>query len=162
VRYWPWAGRTAPPRGCFANLEAVRPLRQSIRKRALARAWRAKDLTKPSLQKDLRLTAKEFPMYSASFIYEPSGYDEEFHRLNDTINDIARSMPGFLGKEAWQSLDGQRHNATITGRIRMTCKPSLLILGTSKLNACTHVGTRAITSSFPRLSGHTETGRSFI
>jgi len=51
-------------------------------------------------------------MYSASFIYEPSGYDEEFHRLNDTINDIARSMPGFLGKEAWQSLDGQRHNAT--------------------------------------------------
>ncbi len=51
-------------------------------------------------------------MYSAAFIYEPRGYDEEFDRLNQKIDEVAESMPGYLGKEAWRSPDGQRNNAT--------------------------------------------------
>ena len=51
-------------------------------------------------------------MYSASFIWEPGTYDAEFHRLNKVIDDVAQSLPGFLGVEAWQNADGSRRNAT--------------------------------------------------
>ena len=51
-------------------------------------------------------------MYSASFIWEPGVYDDEFHRLNATIDEVARSLPGYLGVDAWQSADGARKNAT--------------------------------------------------
>lgn len=50
-------------------------------------------------------------MYSASFIWEPGVYDAEFHRLNKAIDDVARSLPGFLGVDAWQSADASRKNA---------------------------------------------------
>lgn len=50
-------------------------------------------------------------MYSASFMWEPGEYDDEFHRLNDIIEDVARSLPGYLGVDAWQSADGARRNA---------------------------------------------------
>lgn len=50
-------------------------------------------------------------MYSASFIWQPGVYDEEFHRLNGLIESVARSLPGFLGTEVWQSADGARRNA---------------------------------------------------
>jgi heme-degrading monooxygenase HmoA len=51
-------------------------------------------------------------MYSAAFIYEALDYDEDFHRLNAEIDAVARSLPGFLGVEAWQAADGRRKNAT--------------------------------------------------
>ncbi len=51
-------------------------------------------------------------MVIASFIFEPGQYDAEFHRLNDIIDSVARSLPGFLGAESWQSSDGGRRNAT--------------------------------------------------
>lgn len=51
-------------------------------------------------------------MYVASFIFEPGQYDSEFHRLNGIIDSVARSLPGFLGAESWQSPDGVRGNAT--------------------------------------------------
>ena len=51
-------------------------------------------------------------MYSAAFIFEPGQYDAEFHRLNALIDSVARSLPGFLGVESWQSADGRRRNAT--------------------------------------------------
>jgi len=51
-------------------------------------------------------------MYSAAFIFEPGQYDAEFHRLNTLIDSVARSLPGFLGVESWQSADGRRRNAT--------------------------------------------------
>ena len=38
-------------------------------------------------------------MYSAAFIWEPGIYDAEFHRLNALIEEVARSLPGFLGVE---------------------------------------------------------------
>lgn len=51
-------------------------------------------------------------MYSASFIWEPGSYDEEFHRLNQLIDRLAQSLPGYLGVEVWHSADGRRKNAT--------------------------------------------------
>ncbi len=51
-------------------------------------------------------------MYSAAFIYEAGNYDAEFHRLNAIIDSVARSMPGFLGSESWQTADASRRNAT--------------------------------------------------
>lgn len=50
-------------------------------------------------------------MYSASFIWEPGTYDDEFHRLNKAIDDVAKSLPGYLGVDAWESADGKRRNA---------------------------------------------------
>lgn len=50
-------------------------------------------------------------MFSASFIWEPGIYDAEFHRLNTILDDLARSLPGFLGVESWQSGDGRKKNA---------------------------------------------------
>jgi heme-degrading monooxygenase HmoA len=51
-------------------------------------------------------------MYSAAFIFEPGAYDDEFHRLNAAIDEVARSLPGFLGNESWRSGDGKRTNST--------------------------------------------------
>ncbi len=50
-------------------------------------------------------------MYSAAFTWEPGVYDAEFHRLNQAIDEVARSLPGFLGVESWQSADASRKNA---------------------------------------------------
>ena len=51
-------------------------------------------------------------MYIAAFIYAPGQYDDEFHRLNGIIDSIAKSLPGFLGAESWQSATDGRRNAT--------------------------------------------------
>lgn len=50
-------------------------------------------------------------MYCASFIWEPGTYDAEFHRLNEVIEALARSLPGYLGVDAWVSPDGTRRCA---------------------------------------------------
>lgn len=51
-------------------------------------------------------------MYSAAFIFKPGVYDDEFHRLNDLIDQAAQSNEGFLGAETWYSKDGDILNAT--------------------------------------------------
>ena len=51
-------------------------------------------------------------MFSATFTWEPGDYDDEFHRLNAIIDDIARSSPGFAGSEAWRSADGRKNCVT--------------------------------------------------
>jgi heme-degrading monooxygenase HmoA len=51
-------------------------------------------------------------MYIAAFIYSPGQYDDEFHRLNGIIDAVAKSLPGFLGVESWQSTTDDRRNAT--------------------------------------------------
>ena len=51
-------------------------------------------------------------MYSVAFIFEPGEYDEEFHALDDFIQNFAESMNGFIGKECWNSLDGKIMNST--------------------------------------------------
>lgn len=50
-------------------------------------------------------------MYCASFIWEPGTYDAEFHRLNALIDQVAQSLPGYLGVESWQNADATRRCA---------------------------------------------------
>lgn len=42
-------------------------------------------------------------MYASTFIFRAGQYDEEFHRLDQQIADIARAIPGYLGEEAWEN-----------------------------------------------------------
>ena len=51
-------------------------------------------------------------MYCASLIWEPGDYDSEFERLNEEIERIACSLPGYLGVESWQSTEGSRRCAS--------------------------------------------------
>lgn len=46
-------------------------------------------------------------MYSSTFIFRAGEYDDEFHRLDQEIACIARSITGYLGEEAWESPDGR-------------------------------------------------------
>jgi hypothetical protein len=46
-----------------------------------------------------------------SFVFQPGTYDEEFHRLDDDIEQFARSLDGFDRIETWQSSDGTLVNA---------------------------------------------------
>lgn len=50
-------------------------------------------------------------MIAAQFIFEPGVYDEEFHKLDSSIDDEAKSIPGFLGTDRWVSQDGLTINA---------------------------------------------------
>ena len=47
------------------------------------------------------------PFYCASFIFEPGDLDDEFHRLDGSIKEIAEATEGFLGKETWIARDGK-------------------------------------------------------
>ncbi len=51
-------------------------------------------------------------MYSAAFIFQPGIYDDEFNRLDHLIEEVARSLPGFMGIDLWHSPDGTKRNAT--------------------------------------------------
>ncbi len=44
-------------------------------------------------------------MYSATFMVEVGSYDDEFHRLNDRVIEIAEASPGYLGRESWTEGD---------------------------------------------------------
>jgi heme-degrading monooxygenase HmoA len=46
-------------------------------------------------------------MFSAQFIFKPGDYDEEFHRLDQSIDAYAATLPGFLGVERWVSVSEQ-------------------------------------------------------
>jgi heme-degrading monooxygenase HmoA len=50
-------------------------------------------------------------VYCASFIWQPGSYDAEFHRLNALIDQVAQSLPGYLGVESWQATDSTRRCA---------------------------------------------------
>ncbi|CAB3918120.1 hypothetical protein LMG3412_05127 [Achromobacter deleyi] len=41
-------------------------------------------------------------IYTATFIFAKKQFDEDFHRLDQAIAQAARSMPGYLGEEAWE------------------------------------------------------------
>lgn len=49
-------------------------------------------------------------MIAAQFIFEPGEYDDEFHRLDDSIEADAKELPGFLGIDKWISEDGTKIN----------------------------------------------------
>lgn len=42
-------------------------------------------------------------MYSSTFIFKAGIYDEEFHRLDQQIAEVARAIPGYLGEETWEN-----------------------------------------------------------
>lgn len=42
-------------------------------------------------------------MYSATFTFAKGDYDDEFHERDQAIAEIARSIPGYLGEEAWEN-----------------------------------------------------------
>jgi heme-degrading monooxygenase HmoA len=42
-------------------------------------------------------------MFTATFTFAKGEYDDEFHRLDQAIAKVARSIPGYLGEEAWES-----------------------------------------------------------
>ncbi|CAN7776264.1 antibiotic biosynthesis monooxygenase [Variovorax sp. LjRoot175] len=42
-------------------------------------------------------------MYSATFTFAKGEYDDEFHQRDQAIAEIAKSIPGYLGEEAWEN-----------------------------------------------------------
>lgn len=42
-------------------------------------------------------------MYSAMFTFAKGEYDDEFQQLDQAIAEIAKSIPGYLGEEAWEN-----------------------------------------------------------
>jgi heme-degrading monooxygenase HmoA len=42
-------------------------------------------------------------MYSSTFIFAKKQFDDEFHRLDQAIAEAAKSIPGYLGEEAWEN-----------------------------------------------------------
>ena len=41
-------------------------------------------------------------MFTSTFTFAPGPFDDEFHRLDQAVAAIARSIDGFLGEEAWE------------------------------------------------------------
>jgi len=50
-------------------------------------------------------------MFAAQFIFTPGTYDEEFHELDQSIDNFAQSLEGFRGVDKWVSPDGTRQNS---------------------------------------------------
>jgi heme-degrading monooxygenase HmoA len=44
-------------------------------------------------------------MYTATFIFAKKQFDDQFHRLDQAIAAIAKTIPGYLGEEAWENSD---------------------------------------------------------
>jgi heme-degrading monooxygenase HmoA len=42
-------------------------------------------------------------MYTSTFTFAKGQYDDGFHALDKVIADTAKSIPGYLGEEAWES-----------------------------------------------------------
>ena len=42
-------------------------------------------------------------MYTSTFTFAKGDYDAEFFALDDTIAQVARAIPGYLGEEAWEN-----------------------------------------------------------
>ena len=42
-------------------------------------------------------------MYSATFTFAKGDYDDEFHRRDQAIAEVAKAIPGYLGVEAWEN-----------------------------------------------------------
>lgn len=51
------------------------------------------------------------PVICCQFIFKPGTYDEDFHRLDQQIDDYARNLPGFDRVEKWLAPEGGVVNA---------------------------------------------------
>ena len=50
-------------------------------------------------------------MFACSFIFRKKTYDEEFHRLDASIDAYAQSLDGYIGVDRWFSDDGKVQNS---------------------------------------------------
>lgn len=41
--------------------------------------------------------------YTATFTFAKRQFDEDFHRLDQVIAQVAKSIPGYLGEESWEN-----------------------------------------------------------
>ncbi|EAY65579.1 conserved hypothetical protein [Burkholderia cenocepacia PC184] len=53
----------------------------------------------------LSIVAERAGMYASTFIFRAGQYDDEFHRLDRQIADMARATPGYLGEETWENAE---------------------------------------------------------
>ena len=42
-------------------------------------------------------------MYTSTFTFAKGRYDDEFYALDHIIAEVAKSIPGYLGEEAWEN-----------------------------------------------------------
>lgn len=42
-------------------------------------------------------------MYSSTFIFATKQFDDEFHRLDQAIAEMAKAIPGYIGEETWEN-----------------------------------------------------------
>jgi heme-degrading monooxygenase HmoA len=42
-------------------------------------------------------------MYSSTFIFATKRFDDTFHRLDQEIAKVAKTIPGYLGEETWEN-----------------------------------------------------------
>ncbi|WP_447780055.1 antibiotic biosynthesis monooxygenase family protein [Variovorax boronicumulans] len=42
-------------------------------------------------------------MYTTTFTFAKREFDDEFHALDNTIAQIAKAIPGYIGEEAWEN-----------------------------------------------------------
>jgi heme-degrading monooxygenase HmoA len=42
-------------------------------------------------------------MFTSTFTFAKRQYDDEFHALDQVIAEAAKSIPGYLGEEAWEN-----------------------------------------------------------
>lgn len=55
------------------------------------------------LQRCAQLRQNASNMYASTFTFAKGEYDDEFHALDAAIAEAARSIPGYLGEEAWEN-----------------------------------------------------------
>jgi heme-degrading monooxygenase HmoA len=72
--------------------------------------------------KSLRRTANVSTLHISAFIYKLSEVDHEFRRLSTMIKELAPNIPGFVGVESWQSIDGQFANTSYYWRDQESLK----------------------------------------
>lgn len=42
-------------------------------------------------------------MYSSTFIFASKQFDDDFHRLDQAIAEMAKTIPGYIGEETWEN-----------------------------------------------------------
>lgn len=42
-------------------------------------------------------------IFTSTFIFARQQFDAEFHRLDQAIAEVAKSIPGYLGEETWEN-----------------------------------------------------------
>jgi len=47
--------------------------------------------------------ASQPPVFAATFTFAKRQFDDAFHQLDGRIAEVARSIPGYLGEEAWEN-----------------------------------------------------------